>query len=90
MSEVVVILGRTVEEAKYWKKARMEDYPELKDAKAVGTYSTRALDGIRLTKLFITPFAIRGYNYPTVMLVLDRGMRKMPGDTTVIQLKEML
>jgi hypothetical protein len=80
----VVILGRTVAEAKHWQEVWKVDYPELEKARAVGTYSARSLEGLIVHKLFIAPDAEQGPNYQKVYEVLKRALNKGRPDWTMV------
>lgn len=77
--ELPVILGATLLEARYWKGVFAATMPELANAREFSAHQTRALDGVRLTKLYVAPGAEKAPNYKTVMLVMDYSLRKTPG-----------
>jgi len=74
---MVVILGKTLAEARYWKSIYMAAYPELEGAKEVSSFQTKALAGLRVTKIFVAPGE---YRELTALEILKYNQSKILGN----------
>lgn len=73
---MVVILGKTLAEARYWKSIYMAAYPDLAGAKEVSSFQTKGLMGLRLNKIFVAPGEYRDMN---ALEVLKFNYKKTTG-----------
>lgn len=85
--EVIVILGATLAEARYWKAHYTAAYPELSEAQehSAGGPASRIL-GMRIHKLYIAPGAREGKYFPEVFNSMRSDLLKTPGSVDPIYL----
>ena len=84
---LVLVIGRTYNDAHLAQLRHVAAIPELADAKVVSTFQWRALDGQRVSRVYVAPDTEKNSpaeQYKRVILVLDRCLRKMPGSDRVI------
>lgn len=73
---VVVILGGTLREAKYWKRRLADEYPGLDKAREV-TVNSRGLEGLCITRAYIAPGAYFFEGYDRALAVIGRSLAKL-------------
>lgn len=78
-NSVVVILGRTLEEAEFWRRVFEADLPDLENATTASTYQYGSLYGMRVHKLYVAPGASKGSNFTRALKVLENSVARTAG-----------
>lgn len=86
-ARLVVVVGRTYNDAQLAAMRHTTTIPELADARMMSTFQWRSVDGVQPHRVYVAPGTEKTsprQQYRHIIRILDRCLRKTPGADPVI------